>query len=195
MENKLSVGIALGATGVLFAIIIYAIIAHANPMVPAVNTDMNCPAISDGIPDVIGSSDGIAMTCFTAPTSMGPQGPTGATGSQGSTGATGATGSAGSNAQNYGARVATDSSGLYVWTFPSGCQHSGNIPYFNAIAEGPTPQGGVTVNPQVEGTPTATTVSFRATKLTATTVALIGLTILSVPGNSVTELDLTCAPQ
>lgn len=171
---------------------------RANPLVPAVGTDMGCPTIIGGVPDVIGTTDTASLTCFQAPTSMGPQGPAGATGSTGATGsqgATGATGAAGTNAQNYGARAQTDATGLYVWSFPAGCQHSGNIPYFNAIAEGPTPQGGVTVNPQVEGVPTATSVSFRVTKVTATTVALLGLTILSVPGNSVTYLDLTCAPQ
>jgi hypothetical protein len=125
----------------------------------------------------------------------GAIGAPGSVGSQGIKGDTGATGAAGTNAVNFGARVQTDATGVYTWTFPAGCQHSSNIPYFNAVAEGPTPQGGVTVNPQVEGVPTATTVSFRVTKVTATTVALLGLTILSVPGNSATFLDLTCAPQ
>lgn len=124
-----------------------------------------------------------------------PAGATGSTGSQGIKGDTGTTGAAGANAVNFGARVQTDATGLYTWTFPTGCQRSSNIPYFNAIAEGPTPQAGVTINPQVEGVPTATTVSFRVTKVTATTVALLGLTILAVPGNSATFLDLTCAPQ
>lgn len=96
---------------------------------------------------------------------------------------------------NFGFRGQTDATGLYVWTFPSGCQHAGNIPFFSAIAEGPTPQGGVTVNPQVEGIPTATTVSFRVTRVSATTVALLGLTILSVATSAATYLDLSCSPQ
>ena len=95
MDSKLSVGIALGATGVLFAVVAYAVLAHANPLVPAVNTDMNCPTISGGIPDVIGSQDGLTMSCFVAPTSVGPQGPAGATGSQGATGAQGPAGATG----------------------------------------------------------------------------------------------------
>lgn len=162
--NKVSIGAGLGACGVLVALLVYVVLAHANPMVPAVNTDMNCPAIVGSVPDVIGSSDGNAMTCFPITTT-------------------------------YGLRVLTDATGLYVWTFPAGCQHSGNIPYFNAIAEGPTPQAGITINPQVEGAPTATTASFRVTKVTATTVALLGLTILSVNTPAAAFLDLTCAPQ
>lgn len=165
--NRLSVGIALGATGVLIAICAYALLAHANPAVPAVGTDMNCPTIVNGWPDVVGSPDGNIMTCFSAPIGQ----------------------------QVFGTRVQTDATGLYTWTFPAGCQHVGNIPYFNAVAEGPTPQGGVTVNPQVEGVPTATAVSFRVTRVSATTVALLGLTILSVNTPTATYLDLSCAPQ
>lgn len=140
-----------------------------------------------------GNSGAAGPQGTTGPT--GNTGSTGPTGSNGAAGATGPTGPNGANAVNFGLRVQTDSSGLYVWTFPAGCQHSGNIPYFNAIAEGPTPQAGTTVNPQVEGVPTATTVSFRVTRVSATTVALIGLTILSVQAASATYLDLTCAPQ
>lgn len=165
--NKLSVGIALGATGVLIALVAYSLFAHAAPAVPAVGTDMNCPAPVNSWPDVVGSQDGTTMTCF--PTPIGTQ--------------------------VYGARVTTDGTGLYAWTFPAGCLHSGNIPFFTAVAEGPTPQGGVTINPQVEGVPTATTVSFRVTKVSATTVALLGLTILSVNSPSASVLDLECAPQ
>lgn len=181
MDNKARM---LGA-GLMFSLIAVVVVilwatGHANPLVPAVGTDMACPAIVGGIPDVVGSADGNSMTCFVAPTSVGPTGPQGP---------------AGTPALNYGARAQTDATGLYVWTFPAGCLHSGNIPYFNAIAEGPTPQGGTTVNPQIEGVPTATTVSFRVTRVSATTVALIGLTILSVNNPVATYLDMSCAPQ
>lgn len=125
----------------------------------------------------------------------GQTGNTGSSGAAGGVGPTGPTGPSGAAALNFGARAQTDTTGLYVWTFPTGCKNAGNIPYFSAVAEGPSPQSGVTVNPQVEGVPTATTVSFRVTRVTATTVSLIGLTILSVTAASATFLDLTCAPQ
>lgn len=110
-------------------------------------------------------------------------------------GSNGTNGSNGANAVNSGIRVQTDATGLYVWTFPAACLNAGNIPYFNGIPEGPTPQAGVAVNVQVEGVPTATVVSFRVTRVTATTVALLGLTILSVNTPAATFLDLTCAPK
>lgn len=140
-------------------------IAKATPTVPPVGTDMLC---NGPFPEYIGTPDGAALGCWPLPAIT---------------------------AQVFGTRVQTDATGLYVWTFPAGCLNNSNIPYFSAVAEGPTPQGGTTVNPQVEGVPTATTVSFRVTKVSAVVVALIGLTVLSVPAQSATYLDLTCSPK
>lgn len=96
------------------------------------------------------------------------------------------------------ARVATDSSGAYTWTFPAACQDGSVIPAFSAVAEGPSPVSGVSVNPQTVGVPTGTGVSFQITKQTATIVALLGLTIAvtaSGTGIGATILDLSCAAQ
>lgn len=166
--TKLVLGMLLGSSAVLAGAVIYAGLSKAAPFVPPVNTDMACPAIVNGWPDMLGSPDGTSITCFPAPTTPSPV---------------------------YGTRVQTDGTGLYTWSFPAGCKNASNIPYFNAIAEGPTPQGGVTVNPQIEGVPTATGVSFRVTRTTATVVALLGLTILSVNTPGATYLDLTCSAQ
>lgn len=89
--SNFGIGIVLGATAVLAGAVIYAALSHANPMVPAVNTDMNCPAIVDGWPDMIGSSDGSVMSCFAAPVVL------------------------------QSASANTDTSGLYTWTYPSPC--------------------------------------------------------------------------
>lgn len=53
---------------------------QASPAVPAVGTDMNCPALSGGIPNVVGSTDNLSLTCFAAPTNTGPQGVPGTNG-------------------------------------------------------------------------------------------------------------------
>lgn len=74
-------------------LIIYAV--HASPAVPAVGADMNCPGIVGSVPDVLGAADGIHISCFAAPTSIGPTGPTGATGSAGAAGANGTNGTNG----------------------------------------------------------------------------------------------------
>lgn len=46
--------------------------SDALPAVPAVNTDMACPTIVDGWPDMIGSTDASSLTCFAAPVSSSP---------------------------------------------------------------------------------------------------------------------------
>lgn len=94
--------------------------------------------------------------------------------------------------------VNTDNTGLYVYTFPAACKDGSNIPIFNAVPQGPNPQAGVSVNVQAEGVPTSTSVSFRVTKNTATTVALIGLTVAVTAagtGVGVTGLNISCIKQ
>ena|ERR1700748_3117901 len=94
---------------------------------------------------------------------------------------TGLTGPAGTPGTAFlSATATTDSAGLFNWTFPTPFS-AGVVPQCWAMAQGPSPVGGVLVNIQVEGIPTNTAVSFRVTKTNQVTVALLGLTILSIP--------------
>lgn len=138
-----------------------------------------------------GRAHALAQVIFNSPTR-------GSNGSNGSAGTNGTNGTNGSSAIATSARMTTDTSGFYAWTYPAACVHGGNIPALTAIAEGPNPQAGVNANVQLEGAPTTTTASFRVTKTQNTTVALLGLTItVSLTGTSVgaTILDLGCSPQ
>lgn len=120
---------------------------------------------------------------------QGPQGPAGPQGAQGAQGAQGQAGANGTNGTN-GApgtvtqqlRATTDATGLYVWTYPN-AYAGGVVPVVEAIAEGPNPQAGVQVNVQLEGAPTNTSARFRVTKSNQSVVALLGLTILSIPAS------------
>lgn len=87
-------------------------------------------------------------------------------------------------------RVTTASTGLYTWTYPVAFAN-GVVPIIECVAEGPDPQGGVTVNAQVEGTPTNTAAKIRVTRTASTVVALIGLTILSISTSVATAVHLT----
>lgn len=87
-------------------------------------------------------------------------------------------------------RVTTASTGLYTWTYPVAFAN-GVVPIIECAAEGPDPQGGVTVNAQVEGTPTNTAAKIRITRTASTVVALIGLTILSISTSVATVVHLT----
>ncbi len=87
-------------------------------------------------------------------------------------------------------RVATASTGLYTWTYPTPFAN-GVVPIIECCAEGPDPQGGVTVNAQLEGVPTNTSCKIRVTRTASTVVALIGLTILSVSTSVATVVHLT----
>lgn len=93
-------------------------------------------------------------------------------------------------AQTQSQRVTTASTGLYTWTYPV-AYGTGVIPVIECCAEGPDPQSGVTVNAQVEGTPTNTSCKIRVTRTASTVVALIGLTILSISTSTATEVHLT----
>lgn len=76
-------------------------------------------------------------------------------------------------------RMTSAADGSLVWTF-SPPFTNGVTPIISAIAETPT---GVTdvINVQIEGTPTSTSANLRVTRTNRSTVALIGLTILSLP--------------
>lgn len=82
-----------------------------------------------------------------------------------------------SNARRNRAQCAADGSLVWVFNppFPNGV-----VPRINAIAE---TGAGVTdvVNVQVEGTPTNTQALLRVTRTQRSVVALIGLTVLSLP--------------
>lgn len=77
------------------------------------------------------------------------------------------------------ARMTSAADGLVTWTYSTPFSN-GVTPIISAIAETGT---GVTdvINVQVEGTPTATSATLRVTRTNRSTVALLGLTILSLP--------------
>ena len=78
-------------------------------------------------------------------------------------------------------RVQSGANGLYTWTF-SPPFTGGVTPIVVAVAE---TANGVTdvINVQVEGTPTSTGCTLRVTRTNVSAVALLGLTILSVPAS------------
>jgi len=78
-------------------------------------------------------------------------------------------------------RVQSDAAGLITWTFNPAFD-VGVVPRVCAIAE---TTSGVTdvINVQVEGTPTNTGCTLRVTRTQRSVVALIGLTILSIPSS------------
>lgn len=77
------------------------------------------------------------------------------------------------------ARMTSAADGSVVWTF-SPPFTNGVTPIISAIAETGV---GVTdvINVQIEGTPTSTSANLRVTRTSRSTVALLGLTILSLP--------------
>lgn len=76
-------------------------------------------------------------------------------------------------------RVQTATDGTYTWVYPTPFA-VGNIPKIFVVAEGGV---GVTdvINAQTDGAPTNVQCKIRVTRTQASVVALIGLTILSVP--------------
>lgn len=78
-------------------------------------------------------------------------------------------------------RVQTAADGTYTWVFPTPFA-VGNIPKISVVAEA---GAGVTdvINAQTDGPPTNTQVSIRVTRTQRSVVALIGLTVLSVPAS------------
>jgi hypothetical protein len=85
------------------------------------------------------------------------------------------------------ARLSTAADGSLTWVFTNEAGDpapfaAGVTPMIMAIAE---TADGVTdvVNVQVEGVPTNTQAKIRVTRTARSVVALIGLTVLSIPGN------------
>lgn len=78
-------------------------------------------------------------------------------------------------------RVQTAADGTYTWVYPTPFA-VGNIPKIFVVAEGGV---GVTdvINAQTDGPPTNTQCKIRVTRTQASVVALLGLTILSVPAS------------
>jgi len=78
-------------------------------------------------------------------------------------------------------RVQTAADGTYTWVYPTPFA-TGNIPKIFVVAEG---GAGVTdvINAQTDGPPTATQCKIRVTRTQQSAVALLGLTILSVPAS------------
>ncbi len=79
------------------------------------------------------------------------------------------------------ARLQSASDGSLTWTF-SPPFDVGVIPTIQAIAETGVGVQDV-VNVQIEGVPTNTSVTVRVTRTQRSVVALLGLTILSIPGS------------
>jgi len=75
-------------------------------------------------------------------------------------------------------RVATNSAGLYTWTYPVPFA-SGIVPVIECSCEGPDPQNGTVVNVQIEGTPTNTSCKIRVNRST-TTIQVLGISVLSL---------------
>lgn len=78
-------------------------------------------------------------------------------------------------------RLQTAVDGTLTWTYPVPFD-VGVVPQIQAIAETAV---GVTdvINVQIEGTPTNTSVKLRVTRTQQSAVALLGLTILSIPSS------------
>lgn len=78
-------------------------------------------------------------------------------------------------------RVQTAADGTYTWTYPTPFA-SGVVPKISVCAEA---GAGVTdvINAQTDGPPTNTQCKIRVTRTQQSVVALLGLTILSVPAS------------
>jgi len=78
-------------------------------------------------------------------------------------------------------RLQTASDGTLTWTYPTAFD-VGVVPQIQAIAETAV---GVTdvINVQIEGTPTNVSCKIRVTRTQQSVVALLGLTILSIPSS------------
>lgn len=87
--------------------------------------------------------------------------------------------SAAMNANFQRDRQQTTITGTYTWVFPVPYA-SGVVPICEAIVEAPVGSTDV-INVQLDGAPTNTQAKFRVTRTQQSVVALIGLTILSIP--------------
>ena len=117
------------------------------------------------------------------------KGPKGDKGDKGDTGNPGSPGAPGASAVTRAARVTTNASGTYTWTYPTAFA-SGVVPVISALPEGPNPVNGVEVNIQLVGTPTNTQCTIQVMRTSAITVSLLGLTILQVATSVATNVHL-----
>lgn len=78
-------------------------------------------------------------------------------------------------------RATTAADGTYTWVYPTAFA-TGTVPKIALVAEATAGSTDV-INAQVDGTPTETQVKVRVTRTQKSVVALLGLTILSVPAN------------
>lgn len=78
-------------------------------------------------------------------------------------------------------RVTTATDGTFTWTFPNAFG-VGTVPKIALVAEATAGSTDV-INAQVDGTPTNTQVKVRVTRTQISVVALLGLSILSVPAS------------
>lgn len=83
-------------------------------------------------------------------------------------------------------RIATAADGTLTWTYPVPFD-VGVVPQIQGIVETAV---GVTdvLNVQIEGTPTNVSAKLRVTRTQTSIVALIGLTVLSIPGSVGTQM-------
>lgn len=112
----------------------------------------------------------------------------GATGAIGATGGVGPTGPQGVPGVTANAQLTTNAAGVAVWTYPAACNTASKF-WAQPIAA----SGSTLVNVQNTGVPTGTTQTFQVNLTNFSTVALIGLTILSVPASpGVTTINVFC---
>lgn len=78
-------------------------------------------------------------------------------------------------------KATTDSAGLYTWTYPV-AYAGGVVPVVEAIAVGSSGSTDV-INVQINGTPGNTSCQVRVARTQVSVVALIGLSILSIPAS------------
>lgn len=83
------------------------------------------------------------------------------------------------SAQKIRAQTAAD--GTLTWIYPTPFA-SGTIPKIIVVAEAPSGSTDV-INAQTDGPPTSTQVKIRVTRTQQSVVALLGLTILSIPAS------------
>lgn len=102
--------------------------------------------------------------------------------SAGPSGPTGPAGSSCTSAQNCQARVVTTATdGTITWTYPV-AYGAGVVPVIEAISQATAGSTDV-INVQLDGAPTNTQAKLRVTRTQQSVVALIGLTVLSVPAS------------
>jgi hypothetical protein len=110
---------------------------------------------------------------------------------QGVIGATGATGTPGlAGTQFTSAQLTTNTAGAVTWTYPALCNSSSKF-WAQPIASAT----GTLVNVQNIGMPNSSTQVFQVNVTNFSTVALLGLTILSVPASpGTTTVNVFCQP-